>query len=72
VGAEEEACILVVFETGERRRVDLRPLLDKGVFRALRLPDALADVSVVPGGGGVEWACGADLSANRLYFGARR
>lgn len=71
VVADADAGVVVTFETGEERRVDLRPLLDRGVFRALREPAARADVSVVAGGGGIEWACGADLSANRLYFGAR-
>ena len=61
----------VVFETGDVRTFDARPLLDRGVFCALSDASAFAAVSVVPGGGGVEWASGADLSANRLFTGGR-
>jgi hypothetical protein len=60
----------VTFETGETRDVDLGALLTRGVFRALTDPAAFVRVRVVDGGGGVEWDSGADLSANRLYFGA--
>ena len=49
--------------------MDVADLLHRGVFRCLQDADRFAEVSVVDGGGGVEWACGPDLSANRLYFG---
>jgi hypothetical protein len=32
----------------------------------LNIPEVFRDVSVVPGGGGVEWANGADFSARSL------
>ena len=69
VAAVSDSTIEVAFETGEVRRVDVAPLFGRGVFRCLREPERFEEVSVVPGGGGVEWACGPDLSANRLYFG---
>lgn len=59
--------VRVTFEDGEVR--DVSPALDRGVFEALREPARFAEVSVVEGGGGIGWASGADLSANRLYFG---
>lgn len=59
----------VAFETGDARLFDVSPLFPRGVFQALRDPDAFRDVSVVAGGGGIEWASGPDLSAGRLYTG---
>lgn len=64
-----DSVLEVGFETGEVRRADISPLFDRGVFRCLRERERFEEVSVVPGGGGVEWACGPNLSANRLYFG---
>ena len=61
--------IRVSFETGDVCLFDVSPLLDRGVFRALRDTEAFCAVSVVAGGGGVEWASGPDLSAGRLHSG---
>ncbi|SRR5690606_16132747 len=69
VEAVGETVAEAVFEDGEERRVDVAPLLTRGVFRQLTDPDAFAAVSVVEGGGGIEWACGPDLSAIRVYHG---
>ena len=65
-----ETTVRATFETGETRDVDLSSLMDRGVFRCLRDRERFDEVAVVEGGGGVEWPCGPDLSANRLYFGA--
>ncbi len=59
--------ILATFETGERRRFDVAPLLDRGVFRALTDPEAFAAVGV-DDMGGVVWASGADLSRDTVYL----
>ena len=66
------AAVRVSFETGEVRVFDASPLLDRGVFRLIREPSAFGSVSVVNGGGGIEWSAGPDLSAGRLYTGGRR
>lgn len=68
VSAVGTACIRVAFEDGEVRVFDVSPLLRRGVFQRIADPGAFAAVGVVEGGGGVEWAAGPDLSANRLYF----
>ncbi|MEM1041954.1 MAG: DUF2442 domain-containing protein [Bacteroidota bacterium] len=68
VSAVGGATIRVAFEDAEVRTFDVAPLLTRGVFRQLAVPDAFAAISIVEGGGGVEWAAGPDLSANRLYF----
>lgn len=57
----------VTFATGEVRRVDCRPFLDKGVFRRLKDEGEFCRVGPVNGGGGVGWASGADLSRDTVY-----
>ena len=69
VEAAGSQTVRVSFETGERRVFDLTPLLHRGVFRSLQDVAALRAVTVVEGGGGIEWASGPDLSAGRLYTG---
>ena len=59
--------VRVSFEDGEVR--DVAPSLERGAFRRLQDPERFAEVEVVEDGGGIGWASGADLSANRLYYG---
>jgi hypothetical protein len=68
VEAEPETrTIIAVFETGERRRYDVGPLLTRGVFR--RLVEAEAFVAVgVDEMGGVVWEAGPDLSRDTVYL----
>ena len=68
VEAEPETqTILATFETGERRRYDVRPLLPRGVFRRLRDRTAFAAVAVDEMGG-VVWEAGPDLSRDTIYL----
>ena len=57
----------VKFATGEVRRVDCRPFLDKGVFQRLKDEDEFHRVEPINGGGGIGWASGADLSRDTVY-----
>lgn len=57
----------VTFATGEVRRVDCRPFLDKGVFRRLKDEAEFRRVQPINNGGGVGWESGADLSRDNLY-----
>lgn len=57
----------VTFATGEVRRVDCRPFLDKGVFRLLKDEGEFRRVGLINGGGGVGWESGADLSRDTVY-----
>lgn len=57
------------FENGERRRFDVKPYLDRGVFVRLRDKDAFRAVQVVAGS--VEWENGLDLSYDTLYVDGR-
>jgi hypothetical protein len=63
----EHHTILATFATGERRRYDVRPLLDRGVFRRIAAPEAFAAVSVDEMGG-VVWESGPDLSRDTVYL----
>ena len=63
--------ILATFATGERRRYDVSPLLDRGVFR--RIATAEAFVKVAPDEmGGVCWEAGPDLSRDTVYLAGER
>lgn len=68
VEAEPEShAIVATFETGERRRYDVTPLLDRGVFRLIESPSAFSAVAVDEMGG-VVWEAGPDLSRNTVYL----
>jgi Protein of unknown function (DUF2442) len=62
-----DGILRVVWDDGVSRDVDLRPQMKGHVLlEMLTLPEVFRDVSVVPGGGGVEWVNGADFSARSL------
>ncbi len=63
----DDYALSVAFASGETRRVDCRPFLKKGVFRALNDLSEFRQVEVINGGGGVGWTSGADLSRDTLY-----
>ena len=58
--------LLLTFVNGEMRVFDLRPYLDKGVFKRLLDPTVFAQVCVVAGS--VEWPGEVDLSYDTLYL----
>lgn len=59
--------VVATFETGERRRYDVTPLLGQGVFRDIEAADAFAAVAVDELGG-LAWAAGPDLSRDTIYL----
>ena len=65
----DDARLAVAFADGVEREIDLTPVLGLGVFRPLADLKAFQAVTIVEGGGGVEWASGADLCADTLYAG---
>ncbi|OFZ12490.1 MAG: hypothetical protein A2Z20_04845 [Bdellovibrionales bacterium RBG_16_40_8] len=67
VVAEENQTLIVQFNNGQKKKVDLSSLLKNPppVFAALREANEFKKVSVNPVGG-IQWACGADLSAEYL------
>ncbi len=63
----ERWTITATFDTGERRRFDVAPLLHRGVFRSISDPEAFAAVGVDEMGG-VVWEAGPDLSRDTVYL----
>ena len=57
--------LCLAFTNGERRLFDVRPYLDKGVFRQLQDYERFSQVRVVAGT--VEWPGEIDLCPDTLY-----
>jgi Protein of unknown function (DUF2442) len=66
VRAQENYCISLTFENGEKRMFDLKPYLDKGVFARLKNVALFKTARVVSGS--VEWHGEIDLSYDTLYL----
>ena len=62
---ENNHTLLLTFDNGEQRRFDVKPYLDKGIFRELKEPSVFysAHVSFDT----VEWDNEADLDPEVLY-----
>jgi len=56
----------LVFENGERRIFDVKPYLERGVFKRLQNRATFQGVRVVAGS--VEWPGEIDLSYDTLYL----
>ena len=66
VRPQENYCLLLTFENGEKRIFDLKPYLDKGVFTRLKNVALFKTARVVSGS--VEWHGEIDLSYDTLYL----
>jgi hypothetical protein len=66
VKPQEDYCLLLTFENGEARVFDLKPHLEKPVFRQLSNKALFKTARVVSGS--VEWQGEVDLSYNTLYL----
>ncbi|MCI0554434.1 MAG: DUF2442 domain-containing protein [Anaerolineae bacterium] len=66
VQPQENYCLLLTFENGEKRIFDLKPYLDKGVFMRLQNEALFKTARVVSGS--VEWYGEIDLSYDTLYL----
>jgi len=58
--------ITLVFTNGEVRRFDVKPYLDKGIFRQLK--DLKLFNSVRPFLGSIQWEGGQDFCPDTLYM----
>lgn len=65
--------LAVLFESGERRNYDVRPLFDKWqTFKALSdIAGLFNQVKVDAGGYGISWNDEIDLSCDELYFNGK-
>jgi hypothetical protein len=66
VQPQENYCLLLTFENGEKKIFDLKPYLDKGVFARLQNEALFKTARVVSGS--VEWRGEIDLSYDTLYL----
>ena len=66
VKPQENYCLLLTFENGEKRVFDLKPYLEKPVFRQLKNSALFQTARVVSGS--VEWQGEVDLSNDTLYL----
>ena len=66
VEPEETTSLVLAFANGERRRFDVTPYLDKGIFRELRNPAYFRRVRAVSGY--VTWPHDQDFSWDTLYL----
>lgn len=57
--------LILTFENGERRRFDMKPYLDKGIFKELKDIDKFNSVRV--SFDTIEWENNADLDPEVLY-----
>ena len=65
VKPQDDYCLLLTFENGEKRIFDLKPYLNKGVFVRLQNVALFKTVRVVSGS--VEWHGEIDLSYDTLF-----
>lgn len=66
VKPQEDHCLLLTFENGEKRIFDLKPYLEKPVFKQLKNVALFKTARVVSGS--VEWQGDVDLSYDTLYL----
>src|SRR6266498_5814332 len=66
VKARGDYCLLLTFENGEKRIFDVKPHLDKPVFKPLKNLALFETARVVSGS--VEWQGEVDLSYDTLYL----
>ncbi|MDR3581534.1 MAG: DUF2442 domain-containing protein [Oryzomonas sp.] len=55
----------VVFDNGEKGHLDMKPILDFGIFQRIRDYDAFKRVRV--SFDTIEWDCGVDLDPEYVY-----
>ncbi len=61
----DDYTLSVVFENGESGRIDIKPMLNFGVFRRIKDYEAFKRVRVAFDT--IEWDCGVDLDPEFIY-----
>ncbi len=62
----DDHVLALVFENGERGHLDIKPILDFGVFQKIRDQNAFRQVKV--SFDTIEWSCGVDLDTEYVYM----
>ena len=65
VVADQDFTLLITFNNGEKKRFDVKPYLNIGVFNELKEPEVF--YSVKPFLGSIQWSNGVDLCPDTLY-----
>jgi hypothetical protein len=65
VNPQDNYMLLLTFEDGERRRFDMKPYLDCGVFRTLRNREMFKTVRVCADS--IAWQNDVDIAPETLY-----
>lgn len=68
VEPQDALTLRVTFDSGEVRLFDVEPFIVSDFFAELRDPEYFRSVSVVAGGGGIEWPNEQDLSRDTVYL----
>ncbi|MBS4027010.1 MAG: DUF2442 domain-containing protein [Ignavibacteriales bacterium] len=69
VKPNEDYTLLLSFENGEQKLFDVKPYLDKGIFRELK--DESLFKTVRPFLGSIQWKNGQDLCPDTLYLDSK-
>ncbi len=65
VTPKEDYTVTVKFDNGEEGILDMKPILDFGVFKRIKDNEAFSRVRVVFDT--IEWDCGVDLDPEYVY-----
>ena len=68
--ADQDFTLLITFKNGEKKRFDVKPYLETGIFSELKEPEIF--YSVKPFMGSIEWSNGADLCPDTLYLDGKK
>lgn len=63
----ENRKLLLTYETGEKRLFDVKPYIIGSWYGELSDDAYFRSVSILPGGVGIEWIHGQDISPHELY-----
>ncbi len=66
VKPQNDYCLLIGFDNGETKIFDVKPYLNKGIFRELKAISLFKSVRVVDGS--VQWQNEADFCPDTLYL----
>jgi hypothetical protein len=66
----EDYTLSIVFDNGENGRLDIKPILNFGVFQRIKDENAFKRVRV--SFDTIEWECGVDLDPEYVYMKAEK
>ena len=69
VKPRKDYTLLLTFKNGEKKVFDVKPYLDKGIFRELK--DESLFKTVRPFLGSIQWKNGQDLCPDTLYLDSK-